>query len=137
MCRFNHRLTRPAPDTTPAATFVARLFMFFATAVTLGGRHRRPAFQACLGLPSEHRFQSVWTDFGGQNTEAAPLPALAKRTPGSAIVSATTDWQGLDAPFIVELFMFRSFCGYPDGVSVRLLGVATGRLPTPACVRRT
>lgn len=33
--------------------------------------------------------------------------------------------------------MFRFFGGYPDAVSIRLVGVATARLPTPACVMRT
>ena len=52
-------------------------------------------------------------------------------------VSAAADWQGLTAPFIVELFTFRCLGGYPEGVGLRLLGVATGRLPTPASVLRT
>ncbi len=52
-------------------------------------------------------------------------------------VSAAADWQGLDAPFIVELFMFRRLSGYPDVINIRLVSVATARLPTPACVKRT
>src|SRR5271168_1125070 len=41
------------------------------------------------------------------------------------------------ATFIFELFMFRFFGGYPDHVMTRLVGVATARLQTPACVNRT
>lgn len=47
------------------------------------------------------------------------------------------NWQGLFAPFIVELFAFRHFGRNPHDVSMRFLGVATGKLPTPACVKRT
>jgi hypothetical protein len=38
--RLNHRLTWPAPDTTPEATLLARLVRLFATAVTSVGRFR-------------------------------------------------------------------------------------------------
>jgi hypothetical protein len=53
------------------------------------------------------------------------------------VVSAAADWQGLEAPFIVELFAFRRFGGYPEGINLRSVGVATAELPTPACVKRT
>ena len=58
---LNHRLTKPAPDTTPAATPLARLFLFFTTAVTLVGRPCVRACQACPKLPLRHSFQRATT----------------------------------------------------------------------------
>lgn len=56
----------PAPDTTPAATLLARLFLSFTTAVTLAGRASVHAHQACPRLPPRHGFQShCGTDFRG------------------------------------------------------------------------
>ena len=107
------------------------------TAVTLVGLGVQTC-RVCPKLPPRHSVQSFQrrTDFGGENTEAAPYP------PWSSVcrfgsVSAAVDWQGLDAPFIVELFTFRCFGGYPELVTLRRGGVATARLPTPARVPRT
>jgi hypothetical protein len=94
----------PAPDTPPAATLLARLFLSFTTAVTLAGRSGVLAHPACPGLPPRHSFQSHrGTDFGRQNTEAPPYPPGSSLA-DSACVSAVVHWQGLEAPFIVELF---------------------------------
>lgn len=53
---LNHRLTKPAPDTTPAAKLLARLFLSFTTAVTLVGFLIR-ALQVCPRLPPRHSFE--------------------------------------------------------------------------------
>lgn len=47
-------------------------------------------------------------------------------------------WQGLFAPFIVELFMVRFFLAEPRSFHIlRFVRVATAKLPTPARVIRT
>lgn len=56
------------------------------------------------------------TDFGGENTEAAPLPALDGISRFGSI-SAAAHWQGLDAPFIVELFTVCFFGRSPEVVT--------------------
>lgn len=123
---LNHRLTQPAPDTTPAATLLARLFLSCTTAVTWAGRVGVLARQVCPGLPPRHSFRSRrGTDFRGKNTEASPYPPW----PGfaaSACVSAIVDWQGLDAPFIVELFTVCFSRQNPGG----------GQPPVPRCCHR-
>ena len=92
--------------------------------------------QVCPKLPPRHSCQNLCSDFGGENTEAAPYPPWSGlRRFGS--VSAAADWQWLNATFIVELFTFRFFGGYPEDVTLRRIGVATVRLPTPARVART
>lgn len=112
--------------------------MFFVVTVTLGGRQRRPALQAWHQAPACALFAAplVRADFGGQNTEVSPLPVLLSVVP-LGLVSVAIDWQGLVAPFIVELFAFCRFDRNPREVFARFLGVATGKLPTPACVKRT
>lgn len=135
---FNHQRTRLAPETTPATAFVARLFMFFTTTVTWGGRQRRPVVQACHQAPARASFAArlVRADFGGWNTEASPLPILFNILP-FGFVSVAVDWQGLVAPFIFELFAIRRLGGIPREVFARFLGVGTGKLQTPASVLRT
>ncbi len=75
-------------------------------------------------------------DFRGKNTEAPPLPVL-KRFYRFGSVSAAVLLARARAPFIVELFVVRFFGESPEVVCSRLIGVATVRLPTPACVDRT
>ncbi len=127
---------QPAPDTTPAATLLARLVWSFFTGVTSGGFLRVPTRPGMPRLPPRTRFAVHWTDFRGENTEAPPYPPWPNHS-RFGTVSPATGWQGLDAPFIVELFTFRVFDGYPEVVALRRVGVATPRLPTPACVTRT
>ena len=81
----------PAPDTTPAATLLARLFLSFTTAVTSVGRLRVRAHQACPRLPPRHSFQShCGTDFREQNTEAFPYPPWSNVThPAPSLLSFT------------------------------------------------
>ena len=73
----------------------------------------------------------------GARIQKWPLTHPDRAFPGSACVSAATDWQGLDAPLIVELFTVCVLGRTPEVVGLRLVGVATARLPTPACVKRT
>jgi hypothetical protein len=49
----------------------------------------------------------------------------------------TSYWQGLIAPFVVELFASSFFQRNPEGVGFRLVDVTIARLATPACVKRT
>jgi len=58
---FESPVDKPAPDTTPDATLLARLFLFFTTAVTLVGRQCVRACQACPKLPLRHSFQRATT----------------------------------------------------------------------------
>jgi len=73
----------------------------------------------------------------GARIQKRPLTHPRRAFPGSACVSAATVWQGLDAPLIVELFTVCVLGRTPEVVGLRLVGVATARLPTPACVKRT
>ena len=52
--RLKHLRTTPAPDTTPAATLLARLFLSFTTAVTLVGHSCVQTCQVCPRLPPWH-----------------------------------------------------------------------------------
>jgi len=62
-----------------------------------------------------------------------PEPAF----PGSAPSRLRLTGKGL-LPLSSLSFSRSAFCsGYPEGVSLRRVGVATARLPTPACVTRT
>jgi hypothetical protein len=90
---------------------------------------RKAPALASFAVPPRDRFQEA-------EYRSASLPAL-DRFHRFGSVSAATDWQGLDAPFIVELFTVCVFGRTPEEVTFRLLGVATGRLPTPAHVPRT
>lgn len=75
-------------------------------------------------------------DFGGQNTEAAPLPILVRSFPVRLRLCCGSLARAC-APFIVELFAVCGLGRSPEVVRFRLVGVATARLPTPARVQRT
>ena len=69
----------PAPDTTPAATPLARLVMLFITAVTSVGPDVLAA-RVCPRLPPRHSFEArgCGPHFGGQNTEAPRYPSRCR-----------------------------------------------------------
>ena len=75
---FNHRLIQLAGTgiPLPAATSVARLTMIFTRRVTLVGTKVPRSCQVCPRLPPRHSFRPSLSAayFGGQNTEASPLP---------------------------------------------------------------
>jgi hypothetical protein len=83
--------------------------MFFTAAFTLGGRFR-PAYQACPDLPIGHSFGPAVAG----RISATRIQKLSLTRPDEALsrfgtVSAAVDWQGLDAPIVVELFVRRTF----------------------------
>jgi len=101
---LNRRRTKPAPDTTPAATPLARLFLFFTTAVTLVGRLCVRACQACPKLPLRHSHQCATTHrFRSFEYRSDDLPALARRFPIWLRLCCRL-LARVCTPFIVELF---------------------------------
>ena len=136
--RLDHRLTGPAPDTTPAATLLARLVMIWARRVTLVGTECSSMGQVCPGLPPRHSFEPLLgaASFRRIEYRSFSLTRLALFA-RFGTVSLRPYWQGLDAPFIVELFTFHRFGGNPKAVSLRPVCVVTAGLPTPARVKRT
>src|SRR5262245_13625540 len=112
--------------------------MFFTATVTLEGRQRRPAFQACFGLPPDHSFRRPWrADFERQNTEAPLYPSWRSVVP--VRLSSLLPLTGKDLmpcsslSFLCDALFRRA----PGSGRSRLVSVATARLPTPACVKRT
>ena len=91
-----------------SSSIIVRYSCSSLSAVTLVGLCVQ-ALRLCSRLPPRHSFRRPWfADFGGQNTEGSPYP-FREAFSGSAIVSAAAHWQGLNAPFIVELFMRHTF----------------------------
>ena len=88
---FQSPADSPAPDATPAATLLARLFLSFTTAVTSVGRLCVRVDQVCPRLPPRHSFQPhSGTDFREQNTEAFPYPSGSHVThPAPSLLSLT------------------------------------------------
>lgn len=84
----------------------------------------------CTRLPPRHSFNSLGraSYFGGQKTETPPLPvsALCSRF---GTVSDHAYRQGLDAPFIVELFAASRLTRTPSVVIRPVPGVATLEAP--------
>lgn len=66
---------------------------------------------ASASFPTKSRLIS-----GVRIQKLSPLPVLIYVSRFGSI-SAEADWQGLDAPFIVELFMLRFFGGCPKRIS--------------------
>jgi len=137
---LKHRLdAKPAPDTTPAATLLARLFLSFTAAVTLAGR----AWASTLAryvprLPPRHSFRpAIAGRFQEAEYRSAPLPTLVRALPTR--LTSLLSFTGKGLMPLSSLSCSRSaFLGRtPEVVSLRLIGVATARLPTPARVNRT
>ena len=101
---LNHRLTQPAPDTTPAATLLARLFLFITTSLTLVGRRCVRACQACPKLPLRHSRQCATTHrFRSFEYRSDDLSALDRRFPIWLRLCCRLLARAC-APLIVELF---------------------------------
>jgi len=103
---LKHRLdAKPAPDTTPAATLLARLFLSFTAAVTLAGRTGASTLARHVqgSRPGMVSSPTVGPISGGR-IQKRPLTHPGRAITDSAYVSAVVHWQGLDAPLVVELF---------------------------------
>ena len=105
---------RQAPVTTPAAALPPRLVRFFTQSVTLvrppAEAHSTPGMCRAPALP---QFPSRGCGtISGDRIQKLPLtrPDAGSR---SGTVSDCADPQGLDAPFIVELFTARAFHATP------------------------
>ena len=134
----NHRRTTPAPDTTPAPALVARLFMFFVTAVTSEGRLQASGFPGMCQAPARSSFP-VPTSVPFSRGR---IQKLLSTRPGEAlsrfgVVSAVTDWLGLYALLSLSFSRGTLFRCSPERSHFRLVDVAIARLPTPAHVPRT
>ncbi len=87
-----------------------------------------------LGIVSSPGFSGLIS--GARIQKLLPYPSWSGLS-RFGYISAAANWQGLDAPLIVELFTVCFFGRTPELVSLRLVGIATARLPTPAHVTRT
>ena len=113
--------------------------MSFIAAVTsvglLQSRLTRHVRNSRFGIVSNG--PGVTVDFGGQNTEAAPYPSWFKLFPVRHASLLPLTGKGL-MPLSSLSFSRSAFLGRtPEVVRLRLVGVITARLPTPACVKRT
>ncbi len=86
---------QPPPDTTPAATLLARLVWSSFAGVTSGEPIRVPTRLGMPRLPPRTRFAVHWTDFRGENTEAPPYPPWPNHSRFGSVSPATGWWLGI------------------------------------------
>ena len=92
----------------------------------------------CPGLPLRHSLRAPQAhDFRGQNLEAPPYPPTKVFLTRFGTVSDCVHRQGLDAPFMVELFAAGCFGRSPSVVIRPVAYVTAHKLPTAAKVERT
>jgi len=93
-------------------------------------------WSVCPRLPPRHSFER-WSDavshFGGQNTEASPLP-FQPNLSRSGSVSAATYWQGLTPRLPLSFSRSAFIGGYPDDVASGSFASSARRLPAPAAL---
>ena len=110
--------------------------MVFARRVTLVGTYGSSIGQACPRLPPRHSFEPLLGAASFRRIEyrsfsPTPLATFAR----FGTVSLQTHWQGL-APLSSLSFSWSAFLfgKTPEVVTLRLVRVATAKLPTPAAL---
>ena len=137
--RHSHRsaavkapVDKRAPNTTPVATLLARLFVFFFASSHVGERVKRSAFEICARLPPSHSFRAPPCAISGDRIQKLlPYPILAIFSRFGSI-SLRTHWQGLSSRSSLSFSPFAFFFSKtPELITIRLVCIAAAKLPTP------